>query len=191
MGRFRPTAENTPLTSWSGKIQTLEVRLSPVKAGGSADFTPDPSLPDSVCLPGNASSRPDLLCDYQLPVAIGYAHGTSAVWGLDPVDPGWCFGSQFDSLANNIQPGWACIAVRTYDMLGNRGVSHPLRVYVSEDGSPPPAGTGTRPDCTGSYSMATNTVTAGPCTARDYKYSTYEICLVDPSGTDCAGPGHE
>jgi hypothetical protein len=125
-------------------------------------------------------------------VAISYAGGAAAIWGLDPVDKNWCFGSQFDTLANNIQPGWACIAVRSIDKLGNRGVSRVLRVYVSEDGSAPAGGTGSKPDCTGTYTMTTKTVTPGACSARNYTYSYTEICpLNGQSGTvDCAGPAH-
>jgi hypothetical protein len=169
--------------------QVLEVRLSPVMAAGGADMTPDPSLPQGICLPGMDQAPPDILCDFQLPAAIGYAHGQSAIWALDPINKGWCFGSQFDTLANNIQPGWACIAVRSYDRLGNRGVSHPLRIYVSEDGSPPPGGTGAKPDCTGLYDMTGKTVSAGKCAARDYKYNGTELCPLDSAGVvDCAAP---
>jgi hypothetical protein len=173
--------------------QVLKLRLTAAPPGGNGNLTPDPSLPDGTgCYPGIETMLPPRLCPYQLPVAISYAGGAAAVWALDPVDKNWCFGSQFDTLANNIQKGWACIAVRSTDKLGNRGVSRVLRVYVSEDGSAPAGGTGPKPDCTGAYDMTTKTVTPGACSARNYTYSYMEICpLNQKSGTvDCAGPAH-
>jgi hypothetical protein len=45
-----------------------------------------------------------------------------------------CMGLPFDSLANNIADGWACVAVRVVDRLGNVGVSKPIRVCIDRDG---------------------------------------------------------
>jgi hypothetical protein len=172
--------------------QVLKIRLAPVMPAGEGLLVPDPSLPDgSGCYPGLATIGPPILCPYQLPVAISYGGGSAAIWSVEPINSKWCFGSQFDTLANNIQAGWACIAVRSLDRLGNRGVSQVLRVYVSKDGSPPAGGTGPKPACTGSYDMATNTVTPGACSARNYKYPITEICPLNPfTGTvDCLLPG--
>jgi hypothetical protein len=175
--------------------QVLKIRLAPVMPRGEAVMVKDPSLPDAVsgCYPGANADAPPVLCFYQLPVAIGYAGASPAIWTLEPVDAKWCFGSQFDSLANNIQPGWACIAVRSLDLLGNRSVSEVLRVFITEDGQPPAGGIGTPPTCTGSYDMASNQVTAGSCVARNYKFKNTEICPLNQftNTVDCALPGHD
>jgi hypothetical protein len=43
-------------------------------------------------------------------------------------------GNQFDAFANNVHDGWACMAVRAADKLGNVQVSRVLRVCVDHDG---------------------------------------------------------
>ena len=56
-----------------------------------------------------------------------------------------CMGSQFDTLANNIGEGWACIAVQSSDSSGNTSVSPPLRVYINYNGTTRASGLVGRP----------------------------------------------
>jgi hypothetical protein len=171
--------------------QVLKIQLAATKPSGDANFFPDTSIAADptlagVCISGSDKNVPLGFCDYQLPIIISYAHLQPAIWGLSPIDNNWCFGSQFDTLANNIAGGWACIAVRSYDKLGNRGVSRVLRVYVTPDGTPPSGGIGTPPSCTGAYDRGSNTVVPGACSARDFKQppGKTEICFQG----DCNGP---
>ena len=159
--------------------QVLKVRLVPVPRKGIADFTPDPSLPTSpaslsaFCRRGNDTALPLPLCPGNQPtIAIGYAGNQPAVWSVEHVDPGaWCFGQQFDTYANNIGEGWACIAVASTDLADNFGVSPPLRVDIDYKltGAYGQNGRGTPPACTGTYDRTTNTVTTGPCKTRRFE----------------------
>jgi hypothetical protein len=172
--------------------EILAVRLAPVKVAGDGDFTPDPSIDvdanlSGVCTQGNDPLPPMPLCFRQdATVAIGYPAATDpepAIWSIEPHGDNRCIGSQFDAYANQIQEGWACIAVVATDRVGNTSISHPLRVYISHRGtalrsdaagSPqcgamaPPANAGPPPDCTGVYDRATNRVGTGTCTGARY-----------------------
>ncbi|MEA2698325.1 MAG: hypothetical protein QOI66_2596 [Myxococcales bacterium] len=161
--------------------EVLKVRLGPVKPSGAADFTPDPSLPGGLaCLPGKDLDPPPQLCTVSQPtVVIGYAGGESAIWGVEPIDARYCEGSPFDTFANSIGEGWACIAVAGSDKNGNGGVSAPLRVWISYNQTgphcpaPPPTAS-PPPDCTGHFDKTSGAVTATPCSTR--RYAPGEIC---------------
>jgi hypothetical protein len=172
--------------------QVLKVRLVPVPPDGSANFMSDGSLNTPFCRKGLDPTPPFLLCPgHQPTIAIGYVDGrVPAIWTVEHVDAAnWCFGQQFDTLANNIKPGWACIAVATSDMADNFSVSPPLRVdidyqYAGGWGDP---GRGTPPACTGTYDRVSNTVTTGPCKTRRFERQqdiTREWCYL----RNCPGP---
>ena len=163
--------------------QVLKVRLGPVKPAGAADFTPDPSLPGGLaCLPGIDTDPPKLLCTVSQPtIVIGYAGGQSAIWSVEPINTGYCEGSPFDTFANNIAEGWACIAVAGSDKNGNTSVSAPLRVWISYNQTgahcpAPPATASPPPDCTGSFDVTSGAVTATPCASR--RFGSGEICYL-------------
>jgi len=188
--------------------QVLKVRLAPVAPAGTADFTPDPSLPltpsaSSFCIRG-ADPPPALLCGlFQPTIAIGYAFNEPAIWSVDPIDKPHCFGNQFDTHANNIGEGWACIAVATADLAGNVSVSPPLRVFIDYKYVGPhgcvcpnpgnnPSGcacpsTGPAPACTGTYDKMSGNVQKGACKTRRFErqpdLSDY-YCF----GAGCPGP---
>jgi hypothetical protein len=165
--------------------QVLKIRLAGVTPSGSADFEPDATLPSNApCGEGTASAPPKYLCTPEQPtIAIGYIDGTvPAVWTVEPIDPApgfRCFGNQFDSLANNVPDGqWACIAVATADLNGNKSVSRPMRVYVKyDDGggfcAPPPAGAPAPPPCTGTYDATTQTAAPGTCQTLKFTGTEY------------------
>lgn len=186
-----PTTE--PPTS---NDQVLKIRLAPVKPGGIANFTSDPSLPltagsSAFCRRGADPVLPKPLCSGELPIAIGYLNDGSepAIWTVEDINPSWCFGRQFDALANNISEGWACIAVATADLANNYSVSPPLRVDIDYrfNGAFGTAGRGNPPACTGTYDRVNNTVTPGPCKTRRFERqpnnSDY-YCF----GKECPGP---
>jgi hypothetical protein len=177
-----PTANN----------QVLKVRLAPVESAGIANFMPDPSLPNSFCNRGSAPVLPPPLCPFQPSIAIGYLGDASepAIWSVEDIDPdNWCFGKQFDTRANKIDPGWACFAVATSDLANNFGVSAPLRVFINYDMTPNQygmTGTGTAPACTGTYDRTTNTVTPGACMTRRFEQrSTLDYYCYN---RECSGP---
>ncbi len=157
--------------------ETLKLDMVPVSPTGSADFTPDPSVPPGICGPGDDDDPPDAMCagtEGDMTVAIFYTvdHNEPAIYSLPPYDGGdalTCSGSQFDSMANNISEGWACVAVRAVDNVGNVTVSAPLRICIDadQDGSPSECQSlADPPACTGTVDTSTNppTVTNTPCT---------------------------
>lgn len=179
--------------------EVLKIRLAPVKPQGAADFTPDPSLLTEVrCNPGDDTDLPPLLCRASEPtIAISYGPKLPAIWSLEPVEPDGlrCFGNQFDAYANHLggssapgagmpPPGWACIAVQATDLVGNTGVSAPLRVWIDYDGNQacPAQGHGATtppPDCTGRFDKQTGAVDGTPCSSRRYARTgaELEICM--------------
>ena len=125
---------STPMSS----KDALLVNLVPVPPGGAGDMTPDPSALDSGCYPGTGTNPPDPLClTTNLTAALPYAFSReSAIWSMAPVTPAtpYCVGNQFDAYANNIQDGWACLAIRAADRLGNEQVSRVVRICIDHDG---------------------------------------------------------
>jgi len=166
-----PTTE-PPVTN----NQVLKVRLAPVMGQGVGNFIPDPTLPlpptSQFCRRGTDPALPLPLCPgHQPSIAITYAIGQPAIWSLEQIDKGWCFGEPFDSYANGISQGWACIAVATTDFANNFSVSPPLRVDIDYQfrgawGTP---GRGAPPACTGTWHRDTNTVSNGPCKTRRFE----------------------
>jgi hypothetical protein len=177
------TPTTMPLT---GPRQVLKIRMKPVPPTGLADFTPDPTVPGG-CIEGHATNPPTDICNIEEPtLAISYAAGQPAIWGIEPIapaNPQWCFGGQFDTLANNVATaGWKCIAVATADKNGNASVSAPIRVWVDYTYggargwcSAPPATAPPAPTCTGTYNRATGTATPAACTMQ--KFPSGEICF--------------
>jgi hypothetical protein len=171
--------------------QVLKIRMRPVPPAGAGDFTPDPSLPGGLaCLPGMDLNPPANICHVEQPtVAISYAGGLPAIWAVEPIapdDPRYCFGSQLDTLANNVpQGGWRCVAVATADLNGNLSTSMPIRVWVDYGDkmgwcAAPPANAGPMPNCTGTYDKATDTVSPTACTARTFAppaAAPIEVCF--------------
>jgi len=118
----------------------LLVNLAPVPPGGNANFAPDPSLVGNLlgCAQGTAMSPPppSLCSTTDLAYALSYTEATEpAIWTIPPVVTGSlkCVGLQFDSFANHINDGVACLAVRAADRLGNVQVSKVIRVCIDHD----------------------------------------------------------
>jgi hypothetical protein len=130
-----------PTTTPMSSKDALLVNLIPIPSAGHSDMTSDPSIlndPTLPCEPGTDAAHPDPLCyTTDLTMAIPYTTGAEpAIWTLAPVVPSGlqCVGNQFDAFANNLHDGWACMAVRAADKLGNVQVSRVLRVCVDHDG---------------------------------------------------------
>jgi hypothetical protein len=174
-----------PTSGPVGPSDALAVQMTPLSGAGNAWFLEDPAgyagypgctarsgtfvAPNAVCLGASGLQR----------VIERPATGSPEIYTIAPVDDeGACMGFPFDSLANDIQDGWACVAVRVVDNLGNVGVSRPLRVCIDRDGDGSdgcpalpsynnlpdlPYGTATVPtldpgiDCTGRYRAGTLT----------------------------------
>jgi hypothetical protein len=182
------------------------INLVPLEPAGSSFFfiIPDPetaaqpafqgSGPESDldglghgCYDGTATTEPDPLCVTSpgtriTQTALG---ALPVIYTIPPVTEHQCYGNPFDSLATNISDGWACLAVRATDNLGNVGISAPLRICFDHDGDGgecPAMGTITTSgleDCTGIYDPETDTVDADEnCTlsdtpARSWLYEDY------------------
>jgi hypothetical protein len=169
--------------------EVLTIRMVGVPVKGAADFTPDPLLmtPGGAaaypgCSPGLDPLGPRRLCGSEpLTVVIGSpaARGpTPAIYALEPITQGepLCVGSQFDSYANEIPEGWACIAAAATDKLGNSATSQPMRVWIQRRGLPPagptcpgpPPTAGPPPACTGTFDRKTGALSAQPCVGRAF-----------------------
>ena len=130
-----------PTTTPMSSKDALLINLIPVPPTGHADLTADPSIlgdPTLPCTVGTDPTHPDPLCfTTDLSIAISYTFANEpAIWAPAPVIPSGlqCVGNQFDAFANNIRDGWACMAVRAADKLGNQQVSRVLRVCIDHDG---------------------------------------------------------
>jgi hypothetical protein len=130
-----------PTTTPMSSHDALLVDMVPIPPSGISNLTPDPSIlndPSLGCGPGTATDPPDPLCfTTDLSMAVPYTFAKEpAIWSLAPVVPTTpqCVGNQFDAFANNIHDGWACVAVRAADSLGNQQVSRVLRVCIDHDG---------------------------------------------------------
>lgn len=162
--------------------ETLKLNMVALKPAGTADYRPDmitPTPPPPCQAWGVATDPPDFLCpvvEDDLNVLIWYTFDKAepAIYGLPPFNassPLYCSGIQFDARANNIAEGWACIAVKAIDNVGNVGVSAPLRVcidYNPYDGITPPdcMNLSNPPNCTGTWDANTSTVLPVPCQPR-------------------------
>jgi len=137
--------------------------------GGDADFTA-PAMPgfngttEANCNDGTAADPPTAICDITSPATriTKPTIGTDPViFSIPPASGIQCMGNAFDAVATNISDGWACVAVRAVDALGNVGISAPLRVCIDSNGDMgecPSWGTVTTtglPDCTGTWTSAT------------------------------------
>ncbi|HVZ74105.1 MAG TPA: Ig-like domain-containing protein [Polyangia bacterium] len=196
-------ATTSPLT---GPKQVLKVRLGPVPAGGTGDFYVPDYAGETEPMPAFCGQGPDTdpalnLCGLSPTVAITYSPAKlPAIWSIEPITPvdgGYCFGSQLDTLANHITrapaggaspTGWKCIAIVATDLVGNRATSAPIRVYMPDyvnGGShnycpTPPTGAGPPPSCTGTYNRTTGVLTQQACISRNFKVDpgTIETCYL-------------
>ncbi|PKN44852.1 MAG: hypothetical protein CVU59_10630 [Deltaproteobacteria bacterium HGW-Deltaproteobacteria-17] len=165
--------------------ETLKLNMVPLDPGGGADYRWDdvtPVLPPPCQAWGVATDPPDALCpvvENDLDVLIWYTYDKTepAIYGLPPFNASsalHCTGIQFDARANNIAEGWACIAVKATDNVGNTSVSAPLRVcidYNPYDGTTPADCQNllNLPDCTGTWDPGTSTVLTTPCTPQVFQ----------------------
>ena len=107
-----------------------------------------------------------------LTLAIPDPVGENAIYTIPPIGMLQCLGNAFDAVATNINDGWACLAVRSEDRLGNVNISPPMRVCFDRllngsAGCPPPGQTMLDPamDCSGTYDPMADTVdVANDCT---------------------------
>ena len=168
---IKPTA--TPVLATEAALVTLEA----VPGGGGASFLPDSigSSNGGRCDAGDATDAPEPLCFGELfaTVAIDTPFTDEPeVFGIGPADMFNCLGYAFDTVANNVDEGWACVAAVATDNLGNRSVSAPLRICVDANNSGDCGGglgttsSLTRPACTGT--VTGGVVTATACTPRAY-----------------------
>jgi hypothetical protein len=119
----------------SKDAQLFDMVSMPANAG-AGDFTPEPG---SSCS-GKADKPPGALCETTyselknrvMTYSLGYSSGLPSIWTIKPIvgDGLQCAGRQFDA-SNNVRDGWACVAVKASDMVGNKQVSRPIRICVT------------------------------------------------------------
>jgi len=164
--------------------ETLKLNMVALEPTGIADYRTDmvtPVFPPPCQAWGVANDPPDSLCpavENDLSVLVWYTYDKTepSIYGLPPFNSGsplTCSGIQFDSRANNIAEGWACIAVKATDNVGNTSVSAPLRVCI--DYNPYDANVPADcmnllnvPNCSGTWDPGTSTVLTTPCTPRTF-----------------------
>ncbi len=164
------------------------INLVGLTGRGEADFRPlpEPSTPvqppfdmsagsvEADCHAGIEEFAPGPLCATSPGTRIIEGpSGAAAIFTIAPVTASGCFGNPFDSVASNVSDGWACLAVRGTDALGNVGISAPLRLCFDHDGDGAECDLwGTivdldLPDCTGTW-FDDNTVDADEdCVLRE------------------------
>jgi hypothetical protein len=173
------------------------IDLTPVTATGLANFFEIDATAGSnqACNVGSDGEPPSEMCvpaDGMTRAAASSFTGVPEVYTIPPTNEINCVGFAFDALASNISDGWACVAIAGGDLVGNTGVSPPLRVCIDHDndnaeGCPDwtvISPEGARPDCTGTYDPGSGTVTDTPCewpeTFLDFgQVGEYEIIRID------------
>ncbi|MBA2541571.1 MAG: hypothetical protein H0V17_18150 [Deltaproteobacteria bacterium] len=128
------------------------------------------------CTSGTDTESPDPVCfGESATIVIQDLDGAPEIFGLPAVSDFNCMGFAFDARAQNISDGFACVALRVTDNLGNVRVSEPLRICIDSNLSGGDCnGTalggivaaGSRPNCTGTVTGGTVTTTA--CTPRRF-----------------------
>jgi len=168
-----------PTSVLSMTTDALVVDFDPIGASGSSDFNPDgagyvgwancnaptplpiPFHPGPLCLTTDASR-----------VIQDEVNTLNIIYGIPAFFDEACMGIPFDSVASNVQDGWACVAVRAVDRLGNVGVSPALRVCFDHDFSGDCVGAPTGFDCKGIYTRMPDgtemTNQTGSCTTVDF-----------------------
>ena len=167
---INPLLVPTSVPQSSDEVALID--LSPILPTGASDFlfnvTDFASTGHGDCIAGEALvPNPDLCLTVDASRIIQRQGGTTPViYGVPPFAGNACLGNAIDAVATNIADGWACLAVRGADKLGNVGISAPLRACIDSDlneAECPTLGTITStglPDCTGTYDPSTNTVDA-------------------------------
>ncbi len=93
-------------------------------------------LGDGGCTrPSGGIDPPDALCEPSgsaLRIIRDSVTGP-AIYAIPPLSTLNCTGNAIDLKGSNIAEGWACVAVRAEDNLGNVGVSPPMRICVDAD----------------------------------------------------------
>jgi hypothetical protein len=134
------TPTSVPMTATEAAVVDL-VAIGPEGAPRYSNppqpaFEVDETHPESECNIGEGNA-PGALCPATSPltrVIKAEIGDVAAIYGIPPITGLACLGNPFDSAASNISDGWACLAVRAVDGLGNIGVSPPMRVCFDADG---------------------------------------------------------
>jgi hypothetical protein len=120
----------------SKEAQLIDMVPMPANSG-AGNFTPewgslcsgaDANPPNPLCITTYSALKHEYLT-----YLLGYSGGgLPSIWTIGPIvgDSLQCAGRQFDA-SNNLNDGWACLAVEAADKLGNKQVSRPIRVCVA------------------------------------------------------------
>jgi hypothetical protein len=140
--------ELVPTTKPKSDLDAQVVNMVPLDLHRGADFSGDPSAP--ICSGyGTNSTFPGcpntenlsktqwdlrgIQHEYRMSLGMTYSvrNDLPSIYTLGPVmdDDMQCAGRPFDA-SNNLKNGWACLAVKATDKLGNMQVSPPLRACV-------------------------------------------------------------
>lgn len=128
--------ELKPSVAPQSSKETQLMNMVSMQPAGAGDFSYQPGVscsglldpPSPLCVT-TYSEQKNRVMTYSLGYAAG---GLPSIWTIPPIvgDGMQCAGRQFDA-SNNLQDGWACVAVVASDTLGNKQVSRPLRICVA------------------------------------------------------------
>ena len=169
--------------------QVLKIRLGAVQPAGIANFTPETSLPSRRRHSARAVStrtRPSR-CARSCSRHRDQLRRRPARDLVGRADRRFSLPRhQFDTLANNIGEGWACIAVETTDTQATQRVGaaaglHQVRRDRWRSGQTPPASAGPPPACTGTYEHRhrVRDRRSGACSARSFGRRAARVLLLD------------
>lgn len=132
-----------------------QISFQPLSVRGSAYYAATESFPQGDwCVAGGQTMPPAYLCPatmmtYASPQPI--SGNPPAIYALAPNNgsTGACEGNTWE-IGKIVPEGWACLAARVEDNIGNVGVSRPLRVCINDQMGTPNcnSATDTPPDCT-------------------------------------------
>lgn len=163
-----------PTTNVTASNEALALDMDPLLPGGGGDYTglvtPAPAPFTGSCgqIGDAAMTPPDPICKRagtSLTIVLPYADPLPPIWTIPPVrsNDTDCIGFQLDSL-NRLPEGATCVVVRARDRAGNVNVTPPLRICLNRGNGMCNAFMPT--NCTGTYTKATGTTSAVPCTPR-------------------------
>lgn len=161
------------------------IELGALDPTGDSHFAPPLtpfSGPDGDCSPpADSPPAPDPLC-FQSPasriIANPLTTDVPVIYSIPPANELQCLGFAFDFIGANISEGWACVAVRAEDAVGNVAISPPLRVcfddFIAGNGAPD-CSLALAPDCRGTYDPSSGILDA----ATDCRIDTIENLFVE------------
>jgi hypothetical protein len=160
----------------------VAINLVAAPPAGAAFFGPTTFAGSNLGCKLGTQTASQPVCDGEpgSTIVLKTPYDAPAIYGIPEVNQKNCLGFVFDTHANSVPDGWACVAVEAVDKLGNRNVSAPIRVCINSAGIGHPSALcgevgriasvddPTLPNCTGTLNTTTNVVTTQPCAPETF-----------------------